>query len=427
MPKYTPSFVDVSRFSKALTAQLNRNAQLNLRREQVVDNSINQYLRTYTGKVRQVDLPKFLEKFDNYRNAAKGYMNFNRSGVAGAELPASSMTKEAAYQDMAQFAEKSIQYGGVQSSLGKMQKSVRNRDKFYSVYGDLSSLTADQLDEKYKGIENIPRDFGFDEKAFDKSKFGRNIALYLPAASSVPNKWVPVKNDDGTDKFEEVTYTIKGKNNKDINVNYKVPVSKFNFSVDPMSIRLAVIEASRADTKAEDFLDVYKDLTLASSKDQKDPQLASQYKEIVDNAMKLYGKTDENELTGADLYAATLARKSDFGEITKLDYDRLGDIMAIAKAQTGFEMDDLRKKALLQQMNQSKENNKDRALVSALNLLKTSKGLGLIGIPGTGDYILNSINSAVPGLNLNKDTFLQAAQAEDEETRQFYRMLFNNR
>ena len=64
MAKYTPSYLDVSGFNRALSDQLYRNAQINLRREQLVDSNIDQYLKMYTGKIRPQYMNSFTEKFN---------------------------------------------------------------------------------------------------------------------------------------------------------------------------------------------------------------------------------------------------------------------------------------------------------------------------------------------------------------------------
>lgn len=413
MAKYTPSYLDISGFNKALSDQLYRNAQINLRREQFVENSNNQFLKTYLGKVRDQDRVKFNQYFDDYKLAAKGFMNYNRSGTAGPELSNTAHSKDVAYKNMMTFAENSMKLGETQSNLGKMKSSVRDRDKYWNLMTDLSGLDTDQVIEKYGGLDKIPTDFRFNEKVFNKKGFDSYIATQLPKPGSNPEKWKPELNADGSQKYLEETLVMKDKKGKDVNVSYQVPLKRYNHAINPMGIRAAVYNSATADTYARDYLDQVKDDTFAMAQNQ-DANLAGEYRGIIDYTKSLFGLKEDKDVGGEEIYAARLYKLSNLGDIVVPDYDKLDQIASIYKQQTGMELDAERLKAIKESGSSSDNSSNIRALSSALTLLEKSIDLGIFDLDGTGDYLMNTLNDAFKGLNLNRNTTMQLVKKRNE-------------
>lgn len=402
MAKYTPSYLDVSGFNKALSDQLYRNAQINLRREQVADSNIDQYLRMYTGKIRPQDMNKFTEKFNNFSNASKGFMKVNRSGAPGQAITNIAMNRDIAKKDMMEFSDKSRALGEMQKVISGYKNNVRDTEEYLGVMSDLSSMDVDELEQKYGGIDKIPTRFEFKKEKFNIGGLQSSIKALQATRPKSPKKPNPVLNPDGSQKTELDSYEISDDKGIKKQVNLQVPLQEIDLSADPISIRQIVGTVSMSDFRNKDFFNSYKDEVFKLASSQQDPVMSQQNSELINLAMSKYGKSNPEDLSGEDLYSAFLVKNSDLGKIVIKDYDRLDDMYKMWARQNNISVADARLKSLNDQKGRALKNDRIRAINAVMNTFRTSTNLGLWGLDGTGDMLVDLINEVFPGFVTKK-------------------------
>ncbi len=128
---------------------------------------------------------------------------------------------------------------------------------------------------------------------------------------------------------------------------------KYNVSVKPNDYLGAVEMMSLASPQSKDFLNNYKNKLITGVSNQQDANASQMSKSVIDYAMNAYGKNKIEDLSGSELYAASLAMQSDFGSITKPDWDGLGDLYSLYSKATGLALNEQRKKLLKQRFSWS--------------------------------------------------------------------------
>ena len=409
MAKYTPSYLDISGFNKALSDQLYRNAQINLRREQMLDADIDRNLRMYTGKIRPQDMNSFTEKFNEFANVSKGYMKVNRTGAPGQTITNLSMAKQVAKKQMTDFSDKSRKVGEIQKMLSRYKSNVRNTSLYTKVMSDLSSMSVDELEQEYTSIDNIPTTFEFKREKFDEAKLNASIKARQTQMPKNPVQWIPVLNPDGSQKTEIETFEITDDKGNKKQVTLNVPLKQFNVSVDPISTRYNMEIVSYGDNTGanKDYFNDYKDRVLNSLTNQQDPVISKINRELVDFAMSKYEKSKIEDLNGEDLYSAYLVKNSDLGTIIQKDYDKLDDMYQMWARQNNVAVSQERLDALKQQKVKAAYNDKMRGINSVMNAFRTATNTGLWGLDGTGDMLIDLINDVFPGF-VDKNTLLNA-------------------
>jgi hypothetical protein len=413
MAKYKPSFVDVSGFSKALTDQLIRNAQINVRREQLLDNNMNQFLRMYTGKVRPVDMNKFNDKFMNFSDVGKMYMRANRGAGSRKNLSELSMAYQMAKKDMTDFSDNSRKLGEVQRMLSRVDRNkVRDTQSYNQTIENVNTNDVDEVINIYGSLDKIPLDFAYKPEKFNVAAFQNKINVLGKTIAKNPIESIPVLNPDGTQKTEEEIYSVTDDKGQTKSFKRYVPLKQYNISVDPNQIRNIVGIASNSDLTGadKDFLNNFKDQTLAAASNKQDANEAMRNSELINYAMSKYNKNKPDDLTGEDLYAAFLVKNSDLGTIIEKDYDKLKDDLSMAAKQSGITLTDERLKDIKNQRDRNKKNDELRALNTIMNTFRTSSNLGLWGMDKTGDDILEVIRNVMPGLRIDKETLIRAIE-----------------
>lgn len=407
MAKYTPSYLDVSGFNRALSDQLYRNAQINLRREQLVDSNIDQYLKMYTGKIRPQDMNSFTEKFNEFANVSKGFMKVNRSGAPGQTITNLSMARDMTKKQMMDFSDKSRKVGEMQKVLSGYKNNVRDTEQYLEVMSDLSSMNVDELEQKYGGIDKIPTTFEFKKEKFNLAGLQNSIKALQSTRPKPPVLWSPVLNADGSQKTEMETYEISDDKGGKKQVTLNVPLKQYNVSVDPNSVRQIVGTVSLSDFRNKDFFNSYKDEVFKLASSQQDPVMSQQNSELINLAMSKYGKNNPEELSGEDLYSAFLVKNSDLGTVIQKDYDRLDDMYKMWAKQNNISLADARLQSLNEQKNRAIKNDRIRAINSVMNTFRTATNLGLWGLDGTGDMLIDLINEVFPGM-VDRETLRDA-------------------
>lgn len=407
MAKYTPSYLDVSGFNKALTDQITRNAQINLRREQLLDSNIDQYLRSYTGKVRPQDMNKFNDYFNEWSSLKRAEMKLRRTG--GSQLSQISMASNMAKQKLDGFSNNSRILGEMQENLGRMPKTnIKDTNQYQSTMADFAMLNADDMIAKHGGIDKIPQVFEFKPEKFNIASFQSGINSIMKTTPKQPISWVPAVDDKGQQMFEKEEFEISDDKGVPKKFSIDVPMKMYNVSVNPLSVRQAVSLNSEGNYSNKDFLSNYRDRVIQDASNQQDPTRSTEANDLISSAMRLYNISSVDNLKGEDLYAAFLTKNSDLGKVMQKDYDRLGDWYQMAQSMTGLGMTDARKKILANQVNNLKKNDQLRVINTIMNTMNTAEKLGLWGMDDTGDAIIDVINQMAPDLKIEKESAIKA-------------------
>jgi hypothetical protein len=375
MPKYTPSFVDIGAFNKAFTEQLYRNAQINIRREQIIDKDIDDFRRTYNGKVRDIDRNDFNNNFQEYEKWSKLEQKANRGGYNSRVLSEVSSKRQQAKMAMEDVSNESIALGQLQKSLSTIPKAkILDTDLYQATMNDLATKGISEIKQKYGSIDKIPQIFKFKVDQFDIKDFNNAVKSSLSLISKPDNlKYVPAMKDGKrmTVKKEIKVKDIKGKEHKSTE---DIPLKIMKFTSDPLKNRAAVDLAAKGVTKNLDFLNNYKNETVEKSTNAADAVSQKDASELLSFAMTTYGKPLE-DLTGIDLYAAKVTRDADIGEIYEEDYDALFDDISLIAQKLNLEQKSIN---IAESKNAIRNSNK-MVLVNKLNSLLNlyDKGVGL--------------------------------------------------
>jgi hypothetical protein len=411
MAKYKPSFVDVSGFNKALSEQLIRNAQLNLRREQMLDNDMSQYVRRYTGKVRELDLNKFNDKIMNLTNVGKMYMRANRGLGSSQGLSQLSMEMQAAKKQVTDFSDNSRKLGQIQKVLADYDRNkVRDTPLYNKTLEDITTNDVDSVIDMYGSLDNIPLDFAYKPEKFNVGAFQGKINVLGKTMAKTPVNWVPVLNPDGTQKTEEEIVSVMDDKGQAKTFKVNVPLKQYNINVDPNQIRAIVGIAGNSDLTGadKDFLNNFRDQTLAAASNQQDANEAMRNTELINYAMSKYNKNNPADLTGEDLYSAFLVKNSDLGTVIQKDYDKLGDNYSLLAKQSGITLTAERLKDIRNQRDRNRVNDELKALNTVMSTFRTASNLGLWGMDETGDAIVDIINKTFPKLKIKKSSLIDA-------------------
>jgi hypothetical protein len=330
MAKYTPSFVDVSGFNKALNEQVFRNAQLNMRREQLLDNEINQYQKMYTGKLRPIDINKFNDYYSEWSNLSKLEQRARRSGGNHREISQISMAKAMSKQKMDELSNRSRAYGQLQLNLGKLPKnSIGDTEQYQVTMNDFAILDADDMDSKYGGIDKVPQVFKFNAANFKPMQFNSAISSSLKFIPKPAEKWVPAIKD-GKLFTQTKELSVTDDKGKVITAKIDIPQKQLNISADPIANRQAVEQASYDNTANKDFLKFFREDIINSANNQQDPVRADASSKLLNYAMTNYGKSSIENISGEDLYADKITMDGELGVVYEDDYDapKLGIIPA---------------------------------------------------------------------------------------------------
>lgn len=397
MPKYTPSYVDVSGFSKALNESIFRNAQLNLRREQLMNQSMDDYLKTYNGKVRPVDANRFNEYYTDFATASKDLMRLNRSGAPSNVLMQASMRHQAAKNRMTSFSDESRKVGELQTYFSKLPKDkIEDTELYQSVFSDLYSLNTEDIKSKYGGFEKVPTVFKLREADFDLKKFNSAIDTQLATIAKAPLKGIPNLDASGKQIYEKEEFEISpGKK-----ITLDIPTKVYSIDINPMFVYSAVKTTGDAFGKGSGWLNKFKNDTYALSQNANDPMAAKDAVDLIKYSKEVFGLADDDKVTGAHLYAAQKARMRTTEPVIVRDYDGLKNSMQIENMLRDEQMDEIRKNALYTSIANAKKSRTQSNINGLLSALVKGGNLGMLG---NADF-QNDINEAF-GTNLDNNYF----------------------
>jgi len=108
MAMYQPSFVDTTGFTSGITAGINKAMEYRMRQDRLFADSMNELRRSYdTKKMRPGDAPKFLNAFNDHKNALIRYTRVNNSNASADDIYQASQAVEATEANMNDIFSKS--------------------------------------------------------------------------------------------------------------------------------------------------------------------------------------------------------------------------------------------------------------------------------------------------------------------------------
>lgn len=411
MAKYSPSFVDVSGFNKALNEQVFRNAQLNLRREQLLDNEINQYQKMYTGKLRPIDINKFNDYYSEWANLSKLEQKVRRSGANHREISQISMAKEMSKQKMDDLSNRSRAYGQLQLTLGKLPKNnIGDTEQYQTTMNDFAILDADDMDAKYGGIDKVPQIFRFNAAKFKPMQFNSAISSSLKFIPKPADKWTPAIKD-GKPFTQTRELSVTDDKGKVVTAKIDIPQKQLNISADPIANRQAVEQASYDNLANKDYLKYFREDIINSANNQQDPVRADASSKLLNYAMTAYGKSSIENLSGEDLYAAKITMDGDLGVVYEDDYDALGDIYDVFRQRAGVTKDRLSIASMQQGLKNAKKESSLTKINQLISLYQKTSSMGLYD-----DKIIDILNNSAKDAGINF-TFTKELLKEAAENR----------
>jgi hypothetical protein len=411
MAKYTPSIVDVSGFNKALNEQVFRNAQLNLRREQLLDNDITQFQRSYTGKLGPNDLNKFNDYFSEWTNLSKLEQRARRSGERPEVLSRISMASQMAKKKMDDFTGRSIAYNQLRTNLGKLPKnSIGDTEQYQTNMNALATLDSDELDARYGGVDKVPQVYKFNMANFNPVKFNSAISSSLKFIPKPAEKYIPSMKD-GKRFTQTRELSANDAVGNIISAKLDVPQKQLNITADPIANRQAVEQASYDNTANKDFLKFFREDIINSANNQQDPVRADASSKLLNYAMTNYGKSSIENISGEDLYAAKITMDGDLGVVYEDDYDALGDIYDVFRQRAGVTKDRLSIASMQQGLKNAKKESSLTKINQLVSLYQKTSSMGLYD-----DKIIDILNNSAKDAGINF-TFTKQLLKEAAENR----------
>ena len=301
MPKYTPSFIDYGAVAKVYTDELYRNAQMQIKRNDILDKRFDTEYKMYSGKLRKQDLAEFDSKFAQYQMAAKGYQKANRGN--GFNVSGASASVGDARNAMLGYVQESAKLGEYGKNLSKYRTEAKNlidRDLLDATLMDASTMTTDEFKTKYESIEKAPSpaDLVWQPKKFNVPQYHQDISKTLFFKPSSSLNIMPAFDDKGLPKTMGFTFNVNG-----VDKTYQVPVMSVMANPNADEV-LSKVSATSYDYNTDNFLKWNKDQIMADSQDQTNPAVATQAGKVLGFAAKIY-KTDVASLTPQQIYAAS--------------------------------------------------------------------------------------------------------------------------
>jgi len=162
MARYTPSFVDVSGLTAGISRGLEMAAQQKKQDDQIAEARVDDFLKTYQpGKLYQMDIPKFTEAYNKYKQSALTFSKINRGGGKAEDLATSKAMMDNSlaelnkvYSNSSNRANLAAEYADVAKYAMQKGYSLPNEVSQYATA--LTSADLDQLD-----LPKIPSAYTF--------------------------------------------------------------------------------------------------------------------------------------------------------------------------------------------------------------------------------------------------------------------------
>lgn len=162
MATYRPSFVDVSGLTAGISRGLEMAAQQKRQDDQIAEARVDEFLKTYQpGKLYQMDIPKFTNAYNNYKQSALTYSKINRGGGKAEDLATSKAMMDNSLAELNKVYSNSSNRANLAAEYADVAKYAMQ--KGYSLPSEVSQYTTaltsadlDQLD-----LPKIPSAYTF--------------------------------------------------------------------------------------------------------------------------------------------------------------------------------------------------------------------------------------------------------------------------
>jgi hypothetical protein len=380
--EYRLSPIDIDGAIKAVQDNAFRQEQLRLKYEESMNKSVDDQYKLYNGKVRKQDIAEFDSMFAEYSNAQKRYQSLNRFGGNRADLTQAGSDAEMYRNKMLAYVKDSSGWGATQGGMGKIYKDPNklvNRKKYDEAWMNMSSMTTNELNQAYGGIDKFPTDFDFREEDYspdDVNKFSRAIKQSLPISAPGSIKEMPVI-DPATGKQKVVTREIAFEGRK---MTVEVPVNTVRAGVDPNVALNSVIMNSATDQNTLTYLKAIKKRVFDAAANTQDPQSQNDSEAQIQRAMQIYGIKDRTQVNEYHLFASNFVDQNRMGEVEVEDWNKLDDYASLFAKANGLKLDNLKMQKLKKDIQTSNNDMSLATLNKLLNMYKTARDTGMTSV-----------------------------------------------
>lgn len=313
---------------KAIADALFREAQLEAKRQNDFQNTIDREYRLYNGKVRKQDAAIFDSAFQEYQDIAKAYNSVNRRG--GKKIQEISRQLDEKRRAVLDIVDESAKWGGKGIDLEKARKDSKmfiNKSKYQEYMNDLYTMDRNQLNAKYNGIQNSPKLSDFELKKgnislSDYAKINNFIQKTNLITPSNTIKAIPSMDDNGRQKERQMTLRFG-----DEELPVQVPLKKIVIGPDPIGLYNSVkILGMRDDIK--EIYNVLLDDVLKNAANSQNPGEQDIAIKSLSKVSQMFG-VPRDQITPEMYYASTFVTPDMTGTLEIEDWDTFNDKIGV--------------------------------------------------------------------------------------------------
>ena len=409
MPKYTPSFIDYGAVAKAYSDELYRQAQLNIKRNEMLDKHFDTEYKMYSGKVRQQDLAEFDSGFAQYKLAAKGYQKANRS--TGHNISDASMSVDMSKNNMLGYVQDSAKLGEYGKNLKTYRKEAKNlldRDKLDAVLMDTTTLTTSEFKDKYGDYDKWPSPEQFDWKEQDVNIGALQNAILKTNHFGSSKQMIPSLDDNGVQKT--ITESVNFGTNPSDAFTYSVPLVKLQTGPSPDAILFSVKNAGEANNSWGNlFKKSYSRLTEELKSQNPSVQIEAQ-KKVEDIRKKFPYIQSFEQITPEHVYASQFINENNLDDVEVKDYRTLNAQMSLFAKNKGMKDKDARLALLKQKVGQKKSGDLLSTMTKVANLVYKARVTGMLGDPNLKKNLQDAFSAV--GVTITDDTFKKMTESK---------------
>lgn len=212
------SGIDFSGALGAIATGMENVVAIKRQQDKLAESRVDDFLKTYQpGKLYQMDIPKFTNAYNQYKQAALTYSKINRGGGKAEDLAASKAMMDNAQAELNKVYTNSSNRANLAAEYGEVAKYAMQ--KGYSLPEEVSryttALTSADLDDL--DLPKIPSAYTFkiepeDLDSTDFEKFLKN------------QRATPIQRIDFTDQESGRTYMGKNLKERTINIYQSLPI-----------------------------------------------------------------------------------------------------------------------------------------------------------------------------------------------------------
>jgi len=304
--EYNVPGVDFDKIAKSFADEVYRGAQLNMRREQILQNELESFYRRYTGGVRKEDLALANEYFNKFSSEAKKYQRMRKTFTNSDSISSQSKIVQEAKNEMDNLLRDSTLAASIYDKLGKIPKTqIEDYDGYEGTVRDFT-MNVNQLKEKYGGdLGNINTSFPLKTK-FNAPSLAKQISLYAQGtgAKMFSKGDIIIDVATGKPKTQKFTEVVGGKE-----VQFDVPVRSVSLGYNPESIRSASFVVGSSDSNIKSGLNQFRNMIFMAAENTSDQKSSSYANDLIGKTMRAYGITKPEEIQGYQLFAEDMISK----------------------------------------------------------------------------------------------------------------------